>query len=56
MNPTAALMLSEAIEEERRRVLRHPRRWTNDERPAKATKASGILHLPRVFRLADSKA
>ena len=56
MNPIAALMLSEAIEEERRRALRHPRRWINDERPALAKKASGILHLPRVFRLAGSKA
>jgi hypothetical protein len=56
MQPIAVLMLSEAIEEECRRVLRHPRRWMNDERPAEATKAPGILRLPRFFRLADSKA
>jgi hypothetical protein len=56
MNPIAALMLSEAIEADRRRVLRHPRRWMTEERPAKPTSASGFLRLPRFFRLAASKA
>ena len=56
MHPIAALMLSEALEEERRRVQRHPRRWMNDVRPAGATTTLGILRLPRIFRLADSKA
>jgi hypothetical protein len=56
MHPIAALMLSEAIEDERRRVQRHPRRWMNLERPTRATTTSGGFRLPRPFRLADSKA
>ena len=56
MNPIAVLMLSEALEEERRRVQRHPRRWMNTERPAEVAPASGGFRLPRLFRLADSKA
>jgi hypothetical protein len=58
MHPVAALMLSEAIEADRRRVQQHPRRWMNAEPPAglRSTTRPGGFRLPRVFRLADSKA
>jgi hypothetical protein len=56
MHPIAALMLSEAIEDERRRVQRHPRHWMNVERPTRSTTTWGGFRLLRVFRLAGSKA
>jgi hypothetical protein len=57
MHPIAALMLSESLEAERRRALRHPRRWLNEERPAQAERRAsrpGVLGLPRFLRLAGS--
>jgi hypothetical protein len=56
MHPMAALMLSEAIDGERRRVQRHPRRWMNPERPGPSATPPSGFRLPRIFRLADSKA
>jgi hypothetical protein len=56
MLPLTALMLAEALEEDRRRDLRHPRRWMSFERPARSTTRAGGFRLARVFRLADSKA
>ena len=57
MHPIAALMLSEAIEADRRRVQQHPRRWMNVEMPFGPRSATRpFFRLPRVFRLADSKA
>jgi hypothetical protein len=57
MHPIAALMLSESLEAERRRVQRHPRRWLNEERHAHSeTRASrsAFLGIPRFLRLAGS--
>ncbi len=56
MHPIAVLMLSEALEEERRRVQRHPRRWVNLEPPHGAARESGTFRLARIFGLATSKA
>ena len=59
MHPIAALMLSESLEAERRRVQRHPRRFLNEERPAHAERrASGpsFLRIPRFLRLTGRAA
>jgi hypothetical protein len=59
MHPIAALMLSEALEEERRRVLRHPRRWVNVETAAPAERPApraGTIRLPGIFRLTGTRA
>jgi hypothetical protein len=55
MHPLTALMLAEALEDDRRRALRHPR-WMSVERPARSTTRASGFRLPRIFRLADSKA
>jgi hypothetical protein len=57
MHPIAALILSESLEAERRRALRHPRRWLNEESSAHAERrasSSGIFRFPRFLRLAGS--
>ena len=56
MHPLTALMLAEALEKDRRRDLRHQRRWMRVERPARSTTRATGFRLPRIFRLADSKA
>lgn len=57
MHPTAALMLAEAIEADRRRDLRHRRHVMNIERSAGPRSTTRpFFRLPRVFRLADSRA
>jgi hypothetical protein len=50
-------MLSEGLEADRRRALRHPPRLLNEERSAQSeTRASrrGLLGIPRFLRLAGS--
>jgi hypothetical protein len=59
MHPTAALMLSRSVEDERRRVLSHRRAWLDgglrpqDER---RTPLSALFRLPLVARIANAKA
>ena len=55
MHPITALMLSRAIEEERRRVLSPQRRWLNEVQDARAERrASWIpaIRLPGILRAA----
>ena len=59
MHPIAALMLSESFEAERRRVLRHPRRFLSEERsahPERRAPGSSFLRIPRFLRPADRAA
>ena len=59
MHPTAALMLSRSVEEERRRVLSRRRAWLySDRRPhvEGRTPLSALFRLPLFARLAGAKA
>jgi hypothetical protein len=59
MNPTAALMLSRSVEEERRRVLSHRQTWLDAELDAHAGRRiplRALLRLALFARLSDAKA
>ena len=59
MHPTAALMLSTAIEEERRRAAEHAHRRADAEASADKPRRSALslaVGIPRRPRLSSSKA
>jgi hypothetical protein len=59
MHPTAALMLSRSVEEDRRRVLSRRQAWLDAELDARAGRRaplSAMLRLPLFARLSDAKA
>ncbi len=59
MHPIAALMLSTSLEEERRRVLLHRRRWLSEEPISRGEHRSarfGWFRLPQISGLLDTKA
>lgn len=57
MHPITALMLSRAIEEERRRVLSPRRRWLNEVQDARAERRApriGAIRHPGILRPSSS--
>ena len=57
MHPITALMLSRAIEEERRRALSPRRRWLNEVQDARAERRApwtSAIRLPGILRPAGS--
>ena len=57
MHPITALMLSRAIEEERRRVMSPRRRWLNEVQDARAERRArwiDAIRLPGILRPSGS--